>query len=295
MTALRSALLMGAAVLIATGFAAGSILARLSYDSGVTPLTVSSLRSAAALAVPLAVLRLQGVSPALPRRLRMQAAALGLLMASFSYGLFVAIGLMPVALAIGVFYTWPFMVGLGAWALGQERLTWLWPVAAATAFAGLVVALDVGGAVPHPLGVALALLGAVGWSVMLLVNRRIVGSADSRPVTLWMLLATVGAFAVACVVTGDVRLPDDAVGWAALGGAAAIYSVLPMSVFAVTRAAGPVRTALAMNFEPIASLVLGAAVLDQRLALPQVMGMALVVAALVVARGASAPVAAPAR
>jgi len=125
-------------------------LARLSYDSGVTALTVNTTRSVAAAVVLVAVLRLQGVRLALPARTGWYAAGLGLIMAGYSYVLFVAIGLMPVALAIVVFYTWPFMVGVGAWLLGQERLTWLWPVAAAVAFAGLVIALDVGGSAPDP-------------------------------------------------------------------------------------------------------------------------------------------------
>jgi drug/metabolite transporter (DMT)-like permease len=289
MMRLRAALLVAAVMLIATGFATGSTLARLSYDSGVTALTVNTLRSVAAAVVLAAVLHLQGVGLALPRRMRLQAAGLGLIMAAYSYVLFVAIGLMPVALAIVVFYTWPFMVGVGAWWLGQERLTWLWPVTAAVAFAGLVVALDVGGSVPDARGVALALLGAVGWAVLLLLNRRLVGSGDSRPVTLWMLLSAVAAYAVASAASGDFHLPRDTLGWVGLGGAAGIYSVLPMSLFAVAKLAGPVRTALVMNFEPIASLILGALLLDQVLTGPQVLGMALVVASLVAARGASRP------
>jgi drug/metabolite transporter (DMT)-like permease len=295
MTRFRSAFLVGAVMLIATGFATGSTLARLSYDSGVTPLTVNILRTLAAVVVLAAVLRIQGVALALPWRVRAPAMGLGLIMAAYSYGLFVAIGLMPVALAIVVFYTWPFMVGIGAWWLGQERLTWLWPITALVAFAGLVIALDVGGHAPDANGVILALLGAAGWSILLLLNRRIVGNADSRPVTLWMLLSAVAAFLVACVATGDFHLPRDTIGWVGLGGAAGIYSVLPMSMFAVAKLAGPVRTALVMNFEPIASLLLGSVLLGQVLTLPQMLGMALVVASLVVARRASLPAASPAR
>src|SRR5262249_8445232 len=163
MIRLRSALLIGAVMLIATGFATGSILARLSYDSGVTPLTVNTTRSIAAALMLAVVLRVQGVRLVPPRGARAPALGLGLIMAAYSYGLFVAIGLMPVALAIVVFYTWPFMVGLGAWWLGQERLTWLWPVTALVAFAGLAIALDVGGHAPDARGVALALAGALGW------------------------------------------------------------------------------------------------------------------------------------
>jgi drug/metabolite transporter (DMT)-like permease len=285
----RAALVILALIAIATAFATGTILARLSYDSGVTPLTVSTTRTLAALLVLALVLRLRGAPLAPARPVRLPALALGLILAAYSFGLFVAVGLMPVALAIVVFYTWPFMAGIGAWLTGQERLTWLWPVTAATAFAGLVIALDVGGSVPDWRGVALALAGAFGWAVLLLLNRRLVGSADTRPVTLWMLLSAATVYVVGALVSGDYHLPRDTIGWVGLGGAAACYSFLPMSLFAVARLAGPVRTGLVMNFEPIASLTLGALLLGQVLAPVQILGMALVVAAVIAARGASRP------
>lgn len=290
---LRSALLTLALVTIATLFATGSTFARLSYDSGATALAVNTARSICAALMLVVVLRVQGVPLGLPAPVAWRSLALGLFLAGYSWSLFMAIGIMPVALAIVVFYTWPFMVGLGAWAMGQERLTWLWPLAAGIAFVGLALALGLGPGLPAPdaRGIAYALAGAAGWAVLLLLNRRLVGRGDSRPVTLWMLVSAIVVYALAALLLGDFHLPTTPVGWAAFAASAGIYSVLPMSVFAVAGAAGPVRTALVMNFEPIASMILTALILDQVLAPLQMFGAVVVVASLTLARGASRPVA----
>lgn len=285
----RSALLTLALVALATAFATGSTFARLSYDSGATALAVNTARSICAALMLVVVLRAQGVRLGLPAPVAWQSLGLGIFLAGYSWSLFVAIGIMPVALAIVVFYTWPFMVGLGAWAMGQERLTWLWPVAAGIAFVGLALALGLGPGTPapDPVGVLYALAGAAGWAVLLLLNRKLVGRSDSRPVTLWMLVSAIVIYVGAAAVFGDFHLPTTPVGWAAFAASAGIYSVLPMSVFIVAAAAGPVRTALVMNFEPIASMVLTALILDQVLAPLQMFGAVLVVASLTLARGAS--------
>lgn len=285
----RSALLTLALVALATAFATGSTFARLSYDSGATALAVNTARSICAALMLVVVLRAQGVRLGLPAPVAWQSLGLGLFLAGYSWSLFVAIGIMPVALAIVVFYTWPFMVGLGAWAMGQERLTWLWPVAAGIAFVGLGLALGLGPGTPapDPVGVLYALAGAAGWAVLLLLNRKLVGRGDSRPVTLWMLVSAIVIYVAAAAIFGDFHLPTTPVGWAAFAASAGIYSVLPMSVFIVAAAAGPVRTALVMNFEPIASMVLTALILDQVLAPLQMFGAVLVVASLTLARGAS--------
>jgi drug/metabolite transporter (DMT)-like permease len=280
-----------AVVGLSAGFALSSVLARVSYDSGANALSVSVLRMSAACLVLALVLRAQGVPLAVPVRLRTGALLLGVVLALYSLSFYVAIGLMPVALAVIVFCTWPLIVGAGAWALGQERLTLLWPIAALGAFGGLAVALDVFTASYDRLGIVLALLAAIGWSSVFLVNRVLVGGRDSRPVTFWMQFSAFLFYVVLCLATGLFSLPTGLIGWLAYLGSALVYSGLMVSLFTVAQSLGPVRTALAMYFEPVASLIFGIILLGQTLAWFQAAGIGLVVAALLLARGASRPVA----
>jgi drug/metabolite transporter (DMT)-like permease len=182
------------------------------------------------------------------------------------------------------------MIGFASWVLGIERLTWRWPLAAGTALLGLMLALDVLHTIPDIGGTALALVAAAGWTVTLLINRRIVSGGDSRPVTLHMMLAAAVVNAIACMLSGGLAFPQGAVGWLSLAGSVAAYCFASIGTFMAVAMSGAVRAGLLMNFEPIASLILGVVLLDQVLSTHQVIGAALVVGALIAANRATAPV-----
>jgi drug/metabolite transporter (DMT)-like permease len=247
------------------------------------------LRTLAAAAMLVAVLKAQGAPLVPTARVARAAAGLGVVVAAYSYCLFSAIAAMPVALAVLTFYTWPLMVGVASWASGSERLTWKWPIAAGAALTGLALALDAFHTTPNLAGTALALIGAVGWSATLMLNRRLVGGGDSRPVTLHMMLAASAANALAMVAGGGFEAPHGTPGWLAMAGAVGAYCFAIVGTFAAAAISGPVRTALVMNSEPIASLVFSALLLDQVLEPLQILGAFVVVGSIVMARQASAP------
>ena len=104
-----------------------------------------------------------------------------------------------------------------------------------------------------------------------------------------MQLSAFFVYVAICLATGLFSLPTGLVGWLAYLGSALVYSGLMVSLFAAAQGLGPVRTALAMYFEPVASLIFGMILLGQTLAWIQVAGIGLVVGALLLARGASRP------
>jgi drug/metabolite transporter (DMT)-like permease len=62
------------------------------------------------------------------------------------------------------------------------------------------------------------------------------------------------------------------------------YAFAMIGLFTATARLGPIRTGFTMNFEPIAAVVLAAAILGQTLAPVQLAGGALVMAALLLFR-----------
>lgn len=282
---LRLGLQMLALVAIASGFAIASALARYAYDDGANALTVSFARMVAASLALIVVALYSGVS-LVPRSRAaiVPAAVLGLVLAAYSLAIFVAIGLMPVALVILCFYTWPLLVGIAAWWLGWERLTWLWPLAACGAVVGLVLALDAGGQALSAAGVILSLGAACGWTIVMLFNRKLVGGGDSRPVTFVMTLTAAALYALAMAVTGGFSWPHVAIAQAAVIASAAIYSVVIIAIFWASKTVGPVRTALVMYSEPVVSLLVNTVINHQVLTMIQVAGAALVVASLMLSR-----------
>ncbi|MFT5173325.1 MAG: drug/metabolite transporter (DMT)-like permease [Gammaproteobacteria bacterium] len=272
------------ALLVACAFAVNSAFARLAYEAGSNALTVLTVRTLTALLVLTLLLRVVGVSATLPRKRAFGALALGLLMASYSYGLLGSIQYVPLAVGLVTFYTYPLLTALISAALGRERLQPLTLVALVVAFCGLALVLDLGGNLTDPVGIAHALGASVCFTALLLLSDTVRGGGDSRPITLHMLVTTLLVYVLACAVTGAFTLPTTTLGWIGLLGCPVLYSFAIITLFEAVSAAGPVRAALMLNLEPVFSASLGYALLDQLLNGWQVVGMALVVGAVVSAR-----------
>src|SRR5256714_7379805 len=136
----------GAGVLILLGvascFASNHLCARIAFDHGASVATAVSVRATFTTLVLFTMMRLQGVSLAIPRELHGRTLLAGLLIASQSYCLYSAVALIPPALALLVFQTSPMLYVLLTWALGREAPRWgaLWPMA--LALGGLALALN---------------------------------------------------------------------------------------------------------------------------------------------------------
>jgi drug/metabolite transporter (DMT)-like permease len=263
----------------ATTFALGSTVVRFAYDAGAGTLTIVMTRTtiaAAGLALVLAALR---VRVRLDRRERWAAPLVGLFMAGYSGAFYMGLEHMPVALTVLTFYTYPLITGVLAWLLGQERFGLAGMIALPLAFAGLVLALDVTGAEFSIVGAAWALLGALGFSAVLILSALLLPKrADTRPRTLAMLATASLACIAATFVSGAVWFPTTAAGWGGLLGSSVCYALGMTAILYAASVLGATRVAAVMNFEPLASLVLTFLILGERLRPLQLVGALVVVA-----------------
>ena len=265
----------------AASFACNTALASVAYKHGATPLSVLTYRIALGVIALFVILKLLRVPVMLPPRRRIAALGLGVILGAYSYGLLGAIPYMPVALAVLTFYLYPLFVGIASWGLGREKMTFALAGALIVAFAGLALALDMGGGTLNPVGFAHALGGAILITVLVLLNAKMVGGGDSRPVSLHMLFSGFLTYVACDLVVGAFPLPVDKVGWAAFLAVGIFYSFSIVSMFVAISWIGTVRTALIMNFEPITSIFLGTVVLGQPMSPLQLLGAAIVVGAIV--------------
>ena len=82
---------------------------------------------------------------------------------------------------------------------------------------------------------------------------------------------------------GGFTLPTNQVGWARTLGASACYMFAGLCEFSAIRWAGPARTALYFNLEPIVTMAAAALLLGESLFSLQYFGASLVIAALALA------------
>ena len=265
---------------VAASFAANSTLAKLSYDHGATPLSVLTLRSGLSALCVFAVLIIWRVPRKLPARQRWIAVIMGCIVATYSYGLLGAIEYIPVALAVLTFYLYPLLTCLGAWVIGQEKMTFRTSICLIVAFIGLATALDIRGEF-NAIGVSMAAGAAVLISIMLLMANRMVIGVDSRVISLHMMSSATIVYIVVDLIFQEFPLPSSTTGIISFLGSGIFYSFAMIGMFVGIAKIGAVRTSIFMNFEPVSSIFFGMIILGQFLEPFQLAGACLVFAAIV--------------
>lgn len=276
----RPALGLALVMLSALSYAANSTTSVVAYSGGATPLSLVTFRATFTVIALYALLKSIGVSIAMTPRDRNISLALGILLAVYSYCLVEAFDRLPVALAVITFYLYPIIIGITAYAIGQERLSWALGIGLAVAFIGLAIALDVTGGGLETLGIVLAAFAAVSFSAVAVIAAPIIKRyGDPRPLVLYSHATCAVIMIATSLIVWEFPLPTTTRTLIAFGIVPIFYTVAAVAFFAAMAIIGTVRTGLVMNLEPLAAIVFGFAILGQVLTPFQLAGAALVIAA----------------
>ena len=174
-------------------FAVNGTVSTLALEAGIAPTRLTALRCTGAAVGLLAVLAV-----AAPGRLRVRPRELpflalfgvvGVAMTQFLY--YVAIGRMPVGIALVFEMTAPVFIALYVWLVRREHVrSRLW-LALLLSLSGLVLVAEVwqdGGSL-DPLGVGAGLLAAVCLAAYYLLGERGTGTRDPVTLTCWSFVA----------------------------------------------------------------------------------------------------------
>jgi drug/metabolite transporter (DMT)-like permease len=162
-------------------------------------------------------------------------------------------------------------------------------VAMPVALFGLALALDVVGSAAKleqrwteiGAGAGFALAASVSFAMVLFLTARWTKGVDGR-VRSCLTMATCGVVALAgATATGTLVLPADGVGWLGLGLLTLFYGASITGLFVLLPRMRSTSDVAVLNFEPVAVLFLGWAVLGQALAPMQVAGAVVVIGCVV--------------
>src|SRR5918992_3208107 len=281
MLAVRSS---GPLVCLGSGaaFGAMAIFGKLAYDSGATVGTLLSVRFALAAAL-FWMLSRSGAVRALGRRDVLAGLALGAGGYALQAGCyFAALERIDASLLSLLVYTFPGIVAIAAVALGRERMSARRGVALALASGGLalVVAGSGAGAI-EPLGAALGLGAAVVYSAYILVGDGIARRVPARQLATLVCTGAAVSLTAGSLLLGDLRPGAlTPAGWGWLASLAAISTVGAISLFfAGLRRVGPTAASILATVEPLVTVVLAFLVFGETLGVVQLLGGALVLAA----------------
>ena len=271
-------LLLLALFAVAVSLGAGHVSARLAFANGVNVITAATVRSVGAglLLLVLLQLRREAVLP-LPPAFK-STMVLGVLIAAQTVCIQVAVALMPVTLAILVFYTYPFLTGVAASLLGDERFTPRLAVALVAAFVGLALVLGVEPQPVSPWGLAAAFGAAVTFTGAMVLTPRLAPGLSTPLRTFYMLATTAAIFVAASAATQSFRLPETGAGWIGLAGLTFGYALGITGLFLLLPRLGAVQTSIVLNLEPVVIAAIAWLALGEALTPLQIAGAVIVVA-----------------
>jgi drug/metabolite transporter (DMT)-like permease len=272
---------LGPGIIAATAFGITDVLSKVVFAAGTDVLTLALFRGFVGLAIMFVYLRLG--PPPLPQTssTRWIQLGLGVLFAGIIFGIFKALELVPVSIAILTYFAYPLLTGIAGAIFGIDKLTWRGAAAALAALFGLVLMIRA-----HPqdiaiAGIAFGLFAAFCRVAVLLIARAKLNDADARLTTWNSLVSSTIIFSIAALVTMNWHNPQTTIGWAAIITVSICTAIATLTIFMSTTRIGPFRTALIMNLEPLLATILSAPLLGEVITPIQALGGAIMLAALV--------------
>lgn len=276
----------------ATMFAGNHVSARLAFDDGTGLLLAILARGGVALLIMSLLALWQGHRFRVPAGKRGWQLLLGLMITGQSLCLYSAVARVPVAVALLVVNTWPILLALLNWAITRRPPSLRLVLIMALILAGVILVLDVPAWLANPAamgpdwvpGVLFALAAACFFTVaMWTTDHKLAGmpGAVRSVFTMTTVLIVMVFGGLFSLVPGGLDLPASSQGWVGLLLLALLYGTGSTILFVLVPRLDMARNAPVMNFEPVASLILGFIVLGQTLSPLQLLGGAVVISGIV--------------
>lgn len=198
---------------------------------------------------------------------------------------FTALRSLPASLVVLIAYIYPSLVVLAGWLFLRRAVSVWHGLALVATFLG--VALLVGGA---QFQVASALVFAIAspmiYTGYILLGERVMSSVPAIGASAVIMSGAAVAFCILAILQRELFLPATLQQWGVAIGIAVFPTMIAISLFlASLPRIGAARASLLSTVEPVVTVLLAAALLGDRLSPVQLLGGALVLAAVVVVQG----------
>ena len=178
-------------------------------------------------------------------------------------------------------YTYPALVMIGSVVFLKEKVTALKFISLCLALAGAALIIGTGSEA-NPLGVILAILSAILYSVYILINSRIVKPGMGVQSSAFIMLGTTVVYGVMILFTGFAP-PTAPIGYTAVFLLAMVSTVLAFWSFLTgMEKTGASTAALASTLEPVVTVFSSVVFLSEKLTVNIIVGGCLVLLALII-------------
>jgi drug/metabolite transporter (DMT)-like permease len=190
---------------------------------------------------------------------------------------------LPVGVFLLLYYTYPAMVALSSYVLGQSLPRVGWIALGLTMLGAVLTISDTGSnKAIDPVGIGLALLHAVAVTVFFLAAGHLMrNSRDTTRNTAWQLTATL-LFLLVCVPFFGFQWPPSLAVWLGLLILAGVCTGLPIfALNAGIQRIGPTQAAIIGTLEPVVGIFTAFVVLHEPIGIAQLIGTFLILFAVI--------------
>lgn len=266
----------------AAGFSTLAIFIKLAFAAGANTLTILTMRFALASLCLWMLLKLFHISPKVKIKTVLK---LGL-MGAVGYGsmslLFAAsLQYLPASLSEMLLFTYPTLVSILSFLIGDEQFSWQKGLALAICFLGLFFILGVSLTGISHLGTILGLGSAIIYSCYIIIGKRVLQDVHPLVATTYVSTAAAFAFTIYSSTTNQLILTLPFQGWLALLGTASLGTIVGiLGFFAGLNKIGAANASIISTAEPVLTILLSVLVLGEQLTFLQGLGGLLVVASI---------------
>lgn len=261
-------------------FALNLITARLAYDQGTDPFTVSLVRTGFLSLAIVTLLALMGRRVGMPKGQWPARLAIGVLMVGQLLMLATAIELIPVGVTILIYYTYPFMISAIVAALERRRPPPRRIAAMLVATAGLAFVMGVDATILDWRGIVCTVVGAAFFAVILVWSGRSMAGQDSMVLSYQVMGIAALAMAAVAAAGQPLAWPQSITGWTMLSISAILFTSATLCLFGGIARIGPLRASLIDYASPVWVILFGILLLGETMSAPQWVGAAIVIGAI---------------
>lgn len=266
-------------LLSAAGFSTLAIFIKLSYAAGANTFTILTLRFVLASLCLWVLLKLLAISPRIPIKTAVRLCLMGALgYGSMSFFFAASLQFLPAALSEMLLFTYPILVSVLSFLIGDEQFNWQKGIALAICLLGLFFILGISFAGISHVGILLGLSSAVIYSCYILIGKRVLQNVHSLVATTYVSSAAALTFLTYTIGTNQLilNLPID--GWLALAGTAIFGTIVGiLGFFAGLNKIGAANASIISTAEPVLTVLLSVFLLGERLTILQCLGVLLVI------------------
>lgn len=258
----------------AAGFATLAIFIKFAYEAGASTTTILAWRFTLATLCLVVLLKCRGISLALDKQLILRLALLGGLGYGTMSTLFaLSIKHVPASLAAMLLYTYPALVSVLSFFIGDERYTWQKGLALSVCFSGLFLVLGVSFANVGILGFVFGLGAALVYSIYIVAGNRLLQGINPLVTTTYVCASAAVVFVLSGLAGNSLNWSLPLSGWLSIIGIALLATIVGIvGFFAGMSRIGAINASIISTLEPVITVLLSMILLHEKITPLQVGG-----------------------